>query len=83
MSEKVKPTVEELHGNIEDLRKLIRKYRAELAKIRIEDVKRLSKEYGAELEVMIERRPLETAGIIFIVGVILGILLGKSASRRS
>jgi len=83
MSEKVKPTVEELLGNIEDFRKLIRKYRTELAKKRVEDVGRLSKEYGAELEVMIERRPLETAGIIFIVGVILGILLGKGASRRS
>ncbi len=82
MSEKVKPTVEEIQRNIGELRTLIRKYRAELAKIRVEEAKRLSKEYGAELEVMIERKPLETAGIIFIAGVILGILLGKGASRR-
>jgi len=83
LSEIVKPTVEEIQKKLEDLRKLSRKYRIELMEKRIEDAKNISKEYGAELEVMIERRPLESAGIIFIVGVILGILIGEGAPRRS
>jgi len=83
MSEKEKTIIEELYKKLENLKMLSRKYRAELAQKKIEDIKRLSKEYGAELEVMIQRKPLESAGIIFIVGVILGILIGKGASRRS
>ena len=83
MSEKVKPTDEEIQKKLEGLRELSRKYNAELMEKKIEDVKNLSKEYGAELEVMIERRPLESAAIIFVAGVILGILLGKGASKRS
>ncbi len=56
MSEKVKPSVEELQK-------------------KIEDVKSLTKGYSTELEERMQTRPFESAGLIFIAGLILGIMV--------
>jgi len=64
MTEKVKPTIEELQKKLENTRKLSEKYRN-------------------QLEERVTTRPLESAGIFFIVGLILGILVGAATSRRS
>ena len=50
---------------------------------KVEDVTKLANEYRAELEEIMKRRPLESAGIIFVAGLVLGILIGTSTSRRS
>jgi len=64
MTEKIKPTTEELQK-------------------RIEEVRELSKKYRSELEDRVKTRPLESAGIIFVAGLVLGILIATSKSRRS
>ncbi len=64
MTEKIKPTTEELQKRIEEVRKLSEKYRS-------------------ELEDRVKTRPLESAGIIFVAGLVLGILIATSKSRRS
>jgi len=63
MSEKVKPSAEELQKKIEDLRTL-------------------AKEYGTELEDGVKTKPLESIGIIFVVGLVLGVLVCTSISSR-
>jgi len=63
MTEKGKPTIEGLQKKIEDMKKLVERYRT-------------------ELEDRVATRPLESAGIIFIAGLILGVLIGTSSSRR-
>ncbi|MCK5604659.1 hypothetical protein KAR91_22410 [Candidatus Pacearchaeota archaeon] len=64
MTEKIKPTTEELQK-------------------RIEEVRELSEKYRSELEDRVKTRPLESAGIIFVAGLVLGILIATSKSRRS
>jgi len=56
---------------------------AEELQKKVEDITKLSKEYRDELEEIMKRRPLESAGIIFIAGLVLGILIGTVKSRRS
>ena len=63
MSEEKKASVEELEKRLEDVRKLVNKYRG-------------------ELEEIMKRKPMESAGIIFIAGLVLGLLI-RSSSRRS
>ena len=65
MSKKEKP--KESTHTIEDLQE------------KIKDVKKLADDSRTLLEGRMKRRPLESAAMIFIVGLILGILLG---SRR-
>lgn len=74
MSKKEKPSVEELHKKIMN----IRKTRARL----LEDVKDLSSEAKGELEEMVMGSPLESAAIIFLAGLVLGVFLGTSTRRR-
>ncbi|KON27114.1 hypothetical protein AC481_05775 [miscellaneous Crenarchaeota group archaeon SMTZ-80] len=74
MSKKEKPSVEELHKKIMN----IRKTRARL----LEDVKDLSSEATGELEEMVMGSPLESAAIIFLAGLVLGVLVGTSTRRR-
>jgi hypothetical protein len=47
---------------------------------KIKDVKKLSDDSRAMLEERMKSKPMESAAMIFVVGLILGILLG---SRRS
>jgi ElaB/YqjD/DUF883 family membrane-anchored ribosome-binding protein len=63
---------------------------AEKAKLTLEELqKRLGdlKEYAertrVELEGMIKKRPVESAGVVFIAGIVVGILIGSSVARRS
>jgi len=55
---------------------------AEELQKKVEDVTKLAKEYRGEFEEIMKRRPMESAGIIFIAGLVLGLLIGAS-SRRS
>ncbi len=50
---------------------------------KLEDTRKLSEKYRNQLEERVTTKPLESAGIIFIVGIILGILIGAATSRRS
>lgn len=59
-----------------------KKSRIEELETKMEDIKKLVKEYRGDFEEIMKRRPTETAGIIFIAGLVLGLLLGASASRR-
>ena len=62
--EEVKPSREDLHKKIKDVRKLA------------DDSK-------AMLEERMKKRPLESASMIFVAGVILGVLIGSTTARRS
>ena len=64
MTERIKPSIEELHR-------------------RIEDMEKVAESYKMKLEEGIRSKPLESAGIIFVGGVVLGILVGVAVSRRS
>jgi hypothetical protein len=44
---------------------------------KIQDVKKLADDSRAMLEGRMKRRPLESAAIIFVFGLILGILIGS------
>ena len=46
------------------------------------DVKELAERTRVELETMIKRKPLESAGIVFIAGIVFGLLIGTSIARR-
>ena len=91
MSEKIKSSVEELQKKIEDMIKAAEesgaseKIKSEVEELRkkVEDMGRLAEGYKFELEETIKTKPLESAGLIFIVGLILGILLGTTTSKRS
>ncbi len=74
MSEKKKLSVEELHKEIMN----IRKTRERL----LEDIKDLSSEARGELEEMVTGNPLESAAIIFLAGLVLGVLVGTTTRRR-
>jgi len=50
---------------------------------KIEDLRELSEKYKTELEDRVRAKPLESAGLIFIAGLIVGIILGTSTSKRS
>jgi F0F1-type ATP synthase assembly protein I len=67
MSKKKKPT--EAKPTIEDLNK------------KIKDVKKLADDSKVMLEDKMKSKPLESATMIFMAGVILGILIGSA--RRS
>ena len=61
----------------------------EKSKVTIEDlhkkigeVKDYSEKTRKELQATIKKKPLESAGAIFIIGVIIGLLIGTSISRR-
>jgi len=49
---------------------------------KIEDLRKLAKEYRNELEDRVKTKPLESAGIIFVAGLILGVLIGTSISGK-
>ena len=66
MSKKRKP--EKVKPSIEDLDKTIK------------DVKKLADDSKIMMEERMKSKPLESAAMIFVVGLILGILIG---SRRS
>ena len=50
---------------------------------KIEEVMKLTKEYQPELERKIKEEPLKSAGMIFLIGLVLGLMLGISTCRRS
>ena len=95
MSEEKKPSsvrvLEELQKKIDDVKQLADESGAsEKIRLGIEelqkkttDMRRFSDEYKFELEETIKSRPLESIGVIFIAGLILGIFLGTTASRRN
>lgn len=73
MSEKKKTSVEEIHKKIMD----INKTRERL----LEDIKDLSSEAKGELEEMVAGSPIESAAIIFLAGLVLGVLVGTTRRR--
>ncbi|MEE9459295.1 MAG: hypothetical protein V3V84_06015, partial [Candidatus Bathyarchaeia archaeon] len=64
MSKKDKP--EEVKPTIEDLHE------------KIKDAKKLADDSKAMLEERMKRRPLESASMIFVAGIILGVLIGSA-----
>ncbi len=68
MSKKEKP--EEAKPLIEDLNKTIK------------DVKKLTDDSKVMLEDRMKSKPLESATMIFMAGVILGVLIGSATARR-
>jgi hypothetical protein len=46
------------------------------------DIKELAEKSKVELEEWISEHPLESAAFILMAGIVLGVLLGSSASRR-
>jgi len=50
---------------------------------RLGDLKEYAERSRAELEGMIKKRPVESAGVVFIAGIVVGILIGSSVARRS
>lgn len=49
---------------------------------RIGEVKDYTEKTRQELQERIKKKPIESAGVIFIAGVIIGLLIGTSISRR-
>ncbi|WP_455278245.1 hypothetical protein [[Eubacterium] cellulosolvens] len=49
---------------------------------RIGEVKDYTEKTRKELQETIKKKPLESAGAIFIAGVIIGIIIGTAISRR-
>ena len=49
---------------------------------RIGEVKDYTEKTRKELQDTIKKKPLESAGAIFIAGVIIGIIIGTAMSRR-
>ncbi|WP_455277264.1 hypothetical protein [[Eubacterium] cellulosolvens] len=94
MSEKDKSSgarvLDDLQKKTEDIRRLVEesgaseKVKARVDELykRIEDMRKLADEYKFELEETIKAKPLESIGVIFIAGLIFGILLGTTSSRR-
>ncbi len=50
---------------------------------RLGDLKEFAETSRVELEAMIKRRPLESAGVVFLAGIVVGVLIGASIARRS
>jgi len=69
MSKKEKS--EEAKPSIEDLDKTIK------------DVKKLTDDSKVMIENRMKSKPLESATMIFMAGVILGVLIGSATARRS
>jgi len=62
---------EKMQPKIEDLQK------------KIEEIQQVTEKYKAHLEEKIASKPLESAGLVFAGGALLGILLGILISKRS
>ena len=69
MSKEEKP--EEVKPTIEDLHKTIK------------DVKKLADDSKIMLEDRMKSKPLESATMIFVAGIVLGVLIGSATARRS
>ena len=69
MSKEKKP--EKVKPSIEDLDKTIN------------DVKKLADDSKIMLKNRMKSKPLESATMIFVVGVVLGVLIGSATARRS
>lgn len=50
---------------------------------RLEEMEKTSEKYKMMLEERIRSKPLESAAMIFIGGIVLGVLIGACTSRRS
>lgn len=50
---------------------------------RLEGMEKITDKYKMVLEERIRSKPLESAGLIFVGGIILGVLIGAAVSRRS
>jgi ElaB/YqjD/DUF883 family membrane-anchored ribosome-binding protein len=82
--------LEDLQKTADDIKQLIEesgasekvKARVDELHKRVGDMRKLADEYKFELEETIKTRPLESIGVIFIAGLIFGILLGTTSSRR-
>ena len=66
-----KKQIEESKLSIEDLQK------------KIKDVKKLTDDSKAMLENKMKNRPIGSAATIFVIGVILGVLIGSTTARRN
>jgi F0F1-type ATP synthase assembly protein I len=69
MSKKEEP--EEAKPSIEDLY------------LKIKDVKKLADDSKTMIKERMKSRPLESAAMIFVAGVILGVLISSTTARRS
>ena len=49
---------------------------------RLSDLTELVESSRVELEGMIRRKPLESAGVAFLAGIVVGVLVGASIARR-
>jgi len=49
---------------------------------RLSDLTELVESSRVELEGMIRRKPLESAGVVFLAGIVVGVLVGASIARR-
>lgn len=52
------------------------------AQKKIVKLTKLSKEYESDLKRIMKKTPYESAGIIFIIGLVLGLVIGMSRRRR-
>ena len=71
MAKKIGPMAEKIKPTIEDLQK------------RMQSIEEKAQVYKTQLEETIKSKPLQSAGIVFVGGIILGILVGLAVSRRS
>ncbi len=58
------------------------KHTVDKAQKKIVKLTKLSKEYESDLKRMMKKTPYESAGIIFIIGLVLGLIIGMSRRRR-
>ena len=49
---------------------------------RVQSIEEKARMYRTQLEETIKSKPLQSAGLIFVGGFVLGILLGVAVSRR-
>ncbi|NIM45050.1 MAG: hypothetical protein GTN80_04365 [Nitrososphaeria archaeon] len=68
MSEEEKPTEEK--PTIKELQE------------KIADIEKVLVKYRSELEETVKSRPLASAGVILVAGIVLGVLIGTAVSRR-
>jgi ElaB/YqjD/DUF883 family membrane-anchored ribosome-binding protein len=70
MSEKIKPLDLKLESTLKEITRDIR------------NLKKASEKYSTDIEKIMKKRPLESAGMIFIAGLVLGILIGAATCKK-
>ena len=70
MSEKIKPVDLKLESMLKEINRDVR------------NLKKASEKYSTDIEKIMKKRPLESAGIIFIAGLVLGVLIGVATCKK-